>query len=537
MAVSDLTLSGSQALAFGAGRAVYLGFDRPFGDVYISLYFKLRDTFPSVDIPAEQGRPLVAWEYLALGALWKPLDVRDDTSDLTSSGTVSFVSPSDFASTTLFGAPSFPNAQSLFWLRARLASGHYDYPPAFQGVYPNTVLADNRVSFRTEVVLGSGSGEPNQKLFLLKAPVLSAELWVREPEPPPQTELDELVAEFRAVADVPTGESPVTSASDVMNVRAVQGAGAGNATTTAREVWVRWRRVPNFLASGPRSRHYALDPLSGQLLLGDGKRHGLLPPVAKDNLVVRGYRTGGGAKAMRAAVPLAIKELKSSLPYVEKTFNVEGATGGSDPWSLEQIFQFGPQQLKNKGRAVSAEDFEWMVLQRFSQIARAKCLSTRAPGPAGLVMKPGAVTVIVVPKGAERAPRPSSAVLHQIEDFLAAQCLGSVVSDVHALGPGFTEVTVSARVRARDPRESSEVERRATQALEDFFHPLTGGEDGKGWAFGRDVQVSEVFAVLQRVPGVDYVATAELVGSPGASALEIGEYDLVASGSHNIEMI
>jgi hypothetical protein len=152
-------------------------------------------------------------------------------------------------------------------------------------------------------------------------------------------------------------------------------------------------------------------------------------------------------------------------------------------------------------------------------------------------MKPGAVTVVVVPKGPQRVPRPSSALLRQIADFLTEQCLGSIVSDVYALGPGFFTVALRAQIHARDPRASSEVERRATGALENFFHPLTGGEDGRGWAFGRDVQLSEVFAALQRVDGVDYVASAEFVGAPGLSTLAIGENDLVASGFHTIEMI
>jgi hypothetical protein len=541
VAPADMTLGGGAAAAFGGDGALYLGFDQPFGEVYISLYVKLRDTFPSVDVPAEQGQPLVAWEYLAAGPLWKPLDVQDGTADLTSSGTVSFLGTGDLMAAALFGDPAVPGGPALCWLRARLASGDYDYPPALQGIFPNTVMADNQITAAGDVVIGSGSGDPGQEVTLLKTPVLAGELWVREPEPPPQTELDALVVELRGDTETNplTAGSPVASAADVLDIRVPATPPSSNVTTPppAREVWVRWRRVPNFLGSGPRSRHYALDPLSGLLLLGDGKQQGLLPPVAKDNLVIRHYRTGGGQTASQVAVPLAIKELKSSLPYVEKVFNVETATGGSDPWGLPEIFQFGPQLLKSKGRAVSAEDFEWMVLQQFSQVARAKCLSTRAPGAGGLVMKPGAVTVVVVPRSAERVPRPSGALLRQIADFLTEQCLASIVADVYALGPGFSQVTVHAQVRAQDVRQSSEVERRAAKALEDFFHPLTGGEDGQGWAFGRDVQLSEVFAVLQRVPGVDYVASAEFVGSPGVTALAIGDNDLVASGSHLIEMI
>ena len=447
----DMPLPAGTASAFGADPALYLGFDQPFGEVYVSLYLRLRDNFPSVDTPAEQGHPLVAWEYLAAGVEWKPLDVDDETADLTSSGTVSFLGTADAQAAPLFDAPAVPGAPALYWLRARLASGSYDHPPVVQGVYPNTVMADNQVTSTSD-----GSGEPNQVVPLLKTPVLAGELWVREPEPPPAAELDELVAELRADAasDPLTAGTPVQSGADILDIRTPVVPPNSNVATAppAREVWLRWRRVPNFLGSGPRSRHYALDPLSGLLALGDGKQQGLLPPVAKDNLVLRHYRTGGGEIASRVGLPLAIKELKSSLPYVEKVFNVEPAIGGSKPWGLEQIFQFGPQRLKNKGRAVSAEDFEWMVLEEFSEVARAKCLSTRAPGKQGLVKKPGAVTVIVVPRTTARDPRPSSALLRQVSDFLTGQCLGSIVADIYALGPGFTVVAVRAEVHAQDVR-------------------------------------------------------------------------------------
>jgi hypothetical protein len=515
---------GTQPAIFAGGPALYLGFDRPFGDVHISLYFRLRENFPTVDTPAEGGRPIVAWEYLAPGGAWRPLDVEDETAHLTGSGTASFLAKEDSVRVALFDGGGKVLEPPLCWLRAKLASGRYERPPVLLGIYPNTVLADNLNSFARRLVLGSGSGEKSQRLALPKAPVLGGELWVREPEAPPRAEADALREELGRAVSRFAGEEPAAPG-------AIEPAEEGE-----RQVWVRWVRVPNFLGSGPRSRHYTLNPLEGALELGDGAQ-GMMAPPLENNLVFRGFRTGGGETANRVAAPLAVKELKSSLPYVDKVFNVEGAVGGSDPWDKEDILSFGPQFIKNKGRAVSAEDFESMVLQRFSQVARVKSISTRAPGPTGLVFKPGAVTVVVVPKSRERLPRPSGALLETIRDFVAEQALGAIATDIHVLGPGFTVVAVSARVRAVDPRTSSEVERRALQALDDFFHPLYGGESREGWSFGRDVQLSEVYAVLQRVDGVDYVESVEFPDAPGATSLDVGENNLVASGSHRIEMI
>ena len=40
--------------------------------------------------------------------------------------------------------------------------------------------------------------------------------------------------------------------------------------------------------------------------------------------MVRELRAGGGETANRVAVPLAIKELKTSLPFIDQVFNVAG---------------------------------------------------------------------------------------------------------------------------------------------------------------------------------------------------------------------
>ena len=73
------------------------------------------------------------------------------------------------------------------------------------------------------------------------------------------------------------------------------------------------------------------------------------------------------------------------------------------------------------------------------------------------------------------------------------------------------------------------------EALEAFFHPLTGGERGGGWSFGRSVFLSEIYAVIERTEGVDFVREASFVVDPLATSLTVGSNALVASGLHTIE--
>jgi len=514
--------------AFLAGTpGLYLGFDDPFGTAFISIFLALVDR-----TAIGQSTPLgdsahVLWEYLTPALAWKPLDVVDGTSDLTASGIVGFQAPNDSSAVTLF--PQATSSRPFYWYRARLVSGSYGAPPRLAAVLTNTVMADNRQTVRTDWVLASGSGDRGQQATILRRPVLAGDIWVRENEVPSDGERQQLVDELteRLIED---GVTTSPSLDDVVFKRF--------AGTPAQEVWVRWLRVPNFRASGPRSRHYTLEAPTGVVTFGDGEG-GLIPPIGKDNIVVRGLSSGGGEQANRVAGPLAIKELKTSLPFVDKIFNFSSAVGGTDSWTIDQTFDLGPQAIKNRGRAVTTEDYEWVTLATFGQVARVKCLPTTKPSGGILAFAPGAVTVIVVPKGTARTPLPPKGLLRRIETFLRSRALGAIdaAADIYALPPEYLPVAIVASIHPRRPEEASVVQRRVVQALEAFFHPLTGGERGDGWPFGRDVYISEVFAVIERTEGVDHVVSAVFANHASITQLPVDDNKLIASGDHQITVV
>src|SRR5262249_25590233 len=133
--------------------------------------------------------------------------------------------------------------------------------------------------------------------------------------------------------------------------------------------------------------------------------------------------------------------------------------------------------------------------------------------------------------------QPSKALLRRIEEFLRGHALGAIASDIHALAPVYLPVAIAAKVHPAKPQDASLVERRVVQAPDAFFHPFTGGEHGDGWPFGRSVYISEVFAVIARVPGVDHVVEATFVDQPALSRRDVEENVLVASGTHQIAIV
>ena len=83
--------------------------------------------------------------------------------------------------------------------------------------------------------------------------------------------------------------------------------------------------------------------------------------------------------------------------------------------------------------------------------------------------------------------------------------------------------------------EAKTVEKRVFDQLTAFLHPLSGGPDGNGWEFGRDIYLSEIAAVVQATEGVDRVRslivrkTGDVV--PSANQIAIGGNDLPAAGN------
>ncbi|NED09335.1 putative baseplate assembly protein, partial [Streptomyces sp. SID6648] len=162
--------------------------------------------------------------------------------------------------------------------------------------------------------------------------------------------------------------------------------------------------------------------------------------------------------------------------------------------------------LRAQERAVTLRDYEELARRAAPETARITCLE-------GQENEYGAhaVRVLVVPQavpdpgGRLRFEQlvPGDALLSRITRHLdERRLIGTRLS----VGPPYYQgITVVATVHAFRDVDADRVRRQTHDALYRHLDPLTGGADGKGWPFGRPVQAGEVFAVLQRVPGVELV--------------------------------
>jgi predicted phage baseplate assembly protein len=455
----------------------------------------------------DPSNPPVQWEvWQGDMARWVACGVEHDgTGGFNSDGEIVLRLPSmmqgEFA------------GMSAYWLRCRLTDQkgyRYEVSPELERYFRpesrgGTVNARHAITVRDEIV-GQSSGTPGQVFRLLNCPVLSRD-----------TATDHLVVE------------PIDGAPEV------------------------WREVDDFAETGPEDRCFTLDSVDGTFMLGpallqpDGSVYhfGAIPPKGAVLRFSR-YLYGGGVVGNVPAG--AISVLKASIPYIAQVRNHEPALGGRDAQTVEDAKVRAAQRLRSHARAVTADDFEFHTSQ-VAGVARARCL---APGeqPGDLAaIKPGQVFMIVVPQvQAPARPRPEELALSPelraaVLDYLHARCVLGVAVEVRP--PEVIWVSVKAELRVglhSHPALAKEVQRRAEAELYAFLNPFTGGPARTGWPFGRDLYLSEIYGLIQRIPSVEYVEGVRLEitepGTPGPRPAPprviVSVHTLICSAQHEV---
>jgi hypothetical protein len=439
--------------------------------------------------PAAGGgeKPNLTWEYWT-GSKWMNLvPTSDQTRGLRESGVVQFVGPINMAAASIF------DSMARYWIRVRLEEE--DYQPILDGVYLNAVEAV-QVSTERELLLGSSNGQKNQLFQFPKVPVLEGQqVWVREPERPSSEEINEIQAE---------------TDQEIVRMRR-----SGDGTD---EIWVRWEEAGTLRGSDARGRQYVLDHAAGALQFGDGV-NGMIPPAGRDNIAARQVQTGGGVSGNQPAA--AINQVKSSLPLIAAVSNPGAADGGSQPEAPTAVLERGPQTVRHRGRAVTAEDYEWLARQAVgTRVARARCLANRNQS---LGFEPGAVTLVIVPEGQEKKLLPSPRLIQEVEEHISQRNLPRFLSlslvNLNVIGAGYVPVELEAEIVPRTLAQAEAVRADVVALFDRFFHPLTGGPERTGWPFGRDVYLSELYAELEALPGIEHVR--DLRFRPGAAAMPL----------------
>lgn len=490
-------------------KSLYFGFDVPHVQALanrpIDLYFQIGEPAGRMFFRDERRQylPSLEWQYWN-GERWQQCSISDGTAYLTVSGIVSI----------RVGEDILPWQQStispeLCWMRVLWEAGKDQYPPVLRRITLNTVPATHTVTLENEL-LGSSNGIPDQTFRSARVPILGGlQLEVREPSMPAEEELSRIYRD---------------EGRDAITVKRLQG--------LTQEIWVRWHEVIDFSSSGGHDRHFVVDRLTGEIRFGNGL-WGLIPPSGANNIRLRSYQTGGGS---RGNVPAqSVMQLRTTVPFVGSVANLEAASGGQDIEEWNSVRERGSCRLRHRDRAVTAEDYEDLAKEASPVVARTKCYPLRdlLKDPLAKRLWPGVVSVVIVPRSTDVNPKPTVELLRSVWQFLDRHRALDV--DMVVLAAEYVRITVEAEVVAAASLTSDliiECEKR----LHEYLHPLTGGPESQGWAFGQQPQQSDLYALLEAICGLEYVRSLKIRYEEEHPDLLMSGLFLICSGQHKVRL-
>lgn len=247
---------------------------------------------------------------------------------------------------------------------------------------------------------------------------------------------------------------------------------------------VLWIEVPTLFGKTPTEQVYTTrlaDDGSVTVGFGDG-RTGARLPSGRGN-VVADYRQGSG---LDGRVPVGALKTPLDLPVGMRSItNPAAATGGADPESLDQARENAPTTVRTFGRAVSLRDFEDLVR---SSGEVAKALATWVWN--------GEARAVHLTIAAQEGQLFTPDDLERIHASLTSQRDPNHTLFLDNYTP--VPVVIKGTVRVEANRVASQVGEAAQAALLDAlsFDSLR---------FGEPLDLSEVYAVLQQVAGVNSV--------------------------------
>ena len=453
--------------------ALYFQFDRCPCGYPINLYFEMAGNTGLERI--------VSFEYLTgdrSGRLsWRELKALDGTRAFENSGIISLFTPGDFMRAELFGSEGY-------WIRAVNRSMKYgarsEILPRLAGVRENAVNIVQKQSIRNEMH-EAVAGQANQRLTLINRPVIDCEVWIDELPETPLSQLRELAAQ------------------DPSRVREVV-----DSDGELSEFLVKWEPRISFADCGSEDRVYELDATAGSIRFGDGSR-GRVPSYRENLRVSVQYSFGGGSVGNLPAG--AIDGLVVSIPFVESMTNDGATCGGSDEQGLDVVRKIGTKHIKHHGRAVTAEDYESLVLEEFNEILEVKCFAGR--DREGNV-RPGHVTVVILPRDLGNDTYTHN-LCKRVTDFLMSRigCELVIGKRLHVVAAVPMRISAEISVQLDDYEYAAQAE---TEILAKVREMLDGAKTERIGVVPSIAGVMMAIKTVKHISGVDRI-------------LLVGEYD------------
>lgn len=214
-----------------------------------------------------------------------------------------------------------------------------------------------------------------------------------------------------------------------------------------------------------------------------------------------------GTSATHLLEPLpeySIKKLASSISQIRGVNQPFPSFGGRSGETKNDFYTRTSERLRHKNRAVSAWDYERLVLEKFPHIHQVKCVTH--VGNEDFV-EAGTVTLVVVPKIDKNSrryhlPMVNYTVLTTIKEYL--EQLSSPFVNIEVRNPIYERVKITAGVRFVKGKNNGTYLKKLNQDIIEFMCPWMLGKEQElelGGTLVKDV----ILSFIEKCSYVDFV--------------------------------
>jgi hypothetical protein len=456
-------------------------------------------------------------------------DVQDGTKGLQTNGIVTVTVPADWSRQNPTDWSDVPAAsaieelnEGLVWIGLTIQNAHAGPQEiGWEHILFNSVPATNALTISQPELLGTATGKPFQVFELANYPLFKTS--------GPREHYDHLRVQVR--------EPQV-------------GGGFGE--------WTDWKRVDDLPllvdADQDPGNYFRLNPVSGAVYFGDGS-HGRIPPSGSE-IRAESYRYVVGGDQGNVP-PHTINVIRSPNAGITAVTNRVPATGGADEEPIEETKRRAPELLRNRYRAVTVEDYEYLAREASTRVKKVRALPPRrSPNGeiwnfAGLPRETGHTYVILVPDAPFSVPTPvpSEELLQEVSDYLEDRRMVTALLQVRS--PLYLPIKVVASVVIWSTAitqglvtSTDSYKQTILSKISHFLHPLYGGPEGNGWEIGENVILSNLLEFIQPDPQIGYVETISI--GPGEPLylprnrpfnsqpgvwVRVADYELICNGT------
>lgn len=266
---------------------------------------------------------------------------------------------------------------------------------------------------------------------------------------------------------------------------------------------------------------------------------------------------GNDPQHLATALPAgSITKPAESDPDIKGVTQPYGSFGGKVREKGNDYYRRVSERLRHKGRAITAWDYERLVLENFPTIYKAKCISHTINvndklNPCYRELAPGNTCVIVVSNLRNQnqvdllQPSTSIALREDITAFLKKR--SSKFVNIHVINPDYSEIQISCKVKYYSEFEPNAgyYDNTLIEDIKRFLSPWAY-DDGKDIVFGAKVHQSYIINFIEEREYVDYLTDFTMYlldenGNPGESQESIEAINaktiLVSAKTHKVEHI